>query len=97
MFGKRPKSDRKAYVIMQQDRRHALALERFRLLIDQATDLKGDNVDRFVDFCELDDEFLLQAADYDLINTVQQLRNRFRYGFNRPSRILADPEQSKQR
>ncbi|GAB3644213.1 peptidase associated/transthyretin-like domain-containing protein [Spirosoma arcticum] len=97
MFGKRPKSDRKAYVIMQQDRRHALALERLRLLIDQATDLKGDDVDRFVDFCELDDEFLLQASDYDLINTIQQLRNRFRYGFNRPSRIQADPEQSKQR
>ncbi|WP_080238928.1 peptidase associated/transthyretin-like domain-containing protein [Spirosoma rigui] len=92
MFGKRPKSDRKAYVIMQQDRRHALATERLRLLIDQATDLKGDDIDRFVDFAELDDEFLLQATDYDLINTIQQLRNRFRNGFNRPSRIRADPE-----
>lgn len=97
MFGKRPKSDRKAYVIMQQDRRHALALERFRLLVDQATDLNGEAIDRFVDFCELDDEFLLQATDYDLINTIQQLRNRFRQGFNRPSRIQADPEPSKQR
>jgi hypothetical protein len=97
MFGKRPKSDRKAYVIMQQDRRHALALERFRLLVDQATDLKGEDVDRFLDFCELDDEFLLKSEDYDLINTIQQLRNRFRYGFNRPSRISADPEQTKQR
>lgn len=97
MFGKRPKSDRKAYVIMQQDRRHALALERLRLLIDQATDLKGDEADRFVDFCDLDDAFLLEASDYDLINTIQQLRNRFRSGFNRPSRIQADPEPSKQR
>ena len=96
MFGKRPKSDRKAYYIMQQDRRHALATERFRLLIDQATDLKGDDVDRFVEFCELDDEFLLKASDYDLINTLQQLRNRFRQGFNHPSRIAADPETSKQ-
>lgn len=92
MFGKRPKSDRKAYYIMQQDRRHALALERFRLLVDQATDLKGADVDRFLDFCEFDDDFLLRASDYDLINTIQQLRNRFRYGFNRPSRLSADPD-----
>ena len=96
MFGKRPKSDRKAYVIMQQDRRHALAFERFRLLVDQATDLKSDEVDRFTDFCDLDDEFLLQATDYDLINTIQQLRNRYRNGFNRPSRISPEPEPPKQ-
>jgi hypothetical protein len=50
MFGKRPKSDRKAYVIMQEDRRHALALERFRLLVDQATDLKGEDVGPFWGF-----------------------------------------------
>ncbi len=92
LFGKRPKSDRKAFYIMQQDRRHALAMERFRLLIDQATDLKSAEADRFVDFCELDDEFLLQGSDYDLINTIQQLRNRYRRGVNRPSRIHDDPD-----
>ncbi|MCK8492830.1 hypothetical protein M0L20_13255 [Spirosoma sp. RP8] len=91
MFAKRPKSDRKAYYIMQQDRRHALAIERFRLLVEQSTDLKADAVDRFLDFCDLDDEFLLKASDYDLINTIQQLRNRYRDGFNRPSRISPDP------
>ncbi len=91
MFGKRPKSDRKAYYIMQQDRRHALALERFRLLTEQSTDLKADDIDRFFDFCDLDDEFLLKAEDYDLINTIQQLRNRYRDGFNRPSRISPEP------
>ena len=101
MFGKRPKSDRKAYYIMQQDRRHALALERFRLLVEQSTTLKPDEVDRFYDFCDLDDDYLLKAEDYDLINTMQQLRNRYRdagtpAGFNRPSRIQADPEQVKQ-
>ncbi len=92
MFGKRPKSDRKAYYIMQQDRRHALALERFRLLTEQATDLKPDEIYRFFDYCGLDDEFLLKAEDYDLINTIQQLRNRYRYGFNRPTGIQAEPE-----
>ena len=91
MFGKRPKSDRKAYYIMQQDRRHSLALERFRLLVEQSTTLKADEVDRFYDFCDLDDDYLLKAEDYDLINTIQQLRNRYRNGFNRPSRISPDP------
>jgi hypothetical protein len=97
MFGKRPKSDRKAYYIMQQDRRHALALERFRLLVEQSTNLKADEIDRFFDFCDLEDEFLLKAEDYDLINTIQQLRNRYRDGLNRPSRISPDPEPPKQR
>ncbi|GAB3751741.1 peptidase associated/transthyretin-like domain-containing protein [Spirosoma pomorum] len=91
MFAKRPKTDRKAYYIMQQDRRHALALERFRLLVDQATDIKGDEIDRFLDFCDLGDDFLLRSSDYDLINTIQQLRVRYRNGFNRPSRLSADP------
>ena len=97
MFAKRPKSDRKAYYIMQQDRRHALALERFRLLVEQATTLKADEVDRFFDFCDLDDEFLLKSPDYDLINTIQQLRNRYRNGFNRPSRLSANPDSARQR
>jgi hypothetical protein len=92
LFAKRPKSDRKAYYIMQQDRRHALALERFRLLVDQATDIKGEEIDRFLDFSDLDDDFLLRSSDYDLINTIQQLRARYRKGFNRPSRLSADPE-----
>ncbi|MFD2934639.1 peptidase associated/transthyretin-like domain-containing protein [Spirosoma flavum] len=92
MFGKRPKSDRKAYYIMQQDRRHALALERFRLLVEQSTTLKADELDRFFDFCDLEDDYLLKAEDYDLINTIQQLRSRYRNGFNRPSRISPDPE-----
>lgn len=96
VFARRPKSDRKAYYIMQQDRRHALALERFRLLVEQATDLKADDIDRFFDFCDLDDDFLLKSEDYDLINTIQQLRNRYRNGFNRPGRISADPDVPKQ-
>ena len=97
MFGKRPKSDRKAYYIMQQDRRHALAIERFRLLVEQATDMKADEIDSFADFCDLDDEYLLKAEDYDLINTIQQLRNRYKNGFNRPSRIIsADPSQNQE-
>ena len=96
MFGKRPKSDRKAYYIMQQDRRHALATERFRLLVEQSTDMKADEIDRFFDFCDLDDDFLLKSEDYDLINTIQQLRARYKDGFNRPSRISPEPEKNQE-
>ena len=60
-------------------------------------ELKADEVDRFYDFCDLDDDYLLKAEDYDLINTIQQLRNRYRDEFNRPSRISPDPEPTKQR
>ncbi|GAB2558782.1 peptidase associated/transthyretin-like domain-containing protein [Spirosoma areae] len=91
MFGKRPKSDRKAHYIMQQDRRHALALERFRLLVEQSTTLKADEVDRFYDFCDFEDDYLLKVEDYDLINSIQQLRNRYRDGLNRPSRLSPTP------
>ncbi|MBN8822385.1 MULTISPECIES: hypothetical protein [unclassified Spirosoma] len=94
VFGKRPKSDRKAYYIMQQDRRHELALERFRLLVEQSTNLKADEIDRFFDFCDLDEDFLLKSEDYDLINTIQQLRSRYRQGMTRPSRLAPDPNQS---
>ncbi|GAB3561873.1 hypothetical protein GCM10027578_03330 [Spirosoma luteolum] len=97
LFAKRPKTDRKAYYIMQQDRRHALALERFRLLTEQATDLKADDLDRFVYFCDFEDDFLLKSSDYDLINAIQQMRNRYRNGFNRPSRLASDPDSTKQK
>ncbi len=96
LFGKRPKSDRKAYYIMQQDRRHALALERFRLLVEQATSLKPDEVDRFYDYCDFDDEFLLKASDYDMINAIQQMRNQYYLKPRRSNGIVADPEQSSQ-
>jgi len=63
-------------------------------LVEQSTTLKPDEIDRFFDFCDLEDDYLLKAEDYDLINTIQQLRNRYRDGFNRPSRISPDPSQS---
>jgi hypothetical protein len=91
MFSKEAKGRRKAAVLSQEYRRQRLAKERMRLLVDQATDLKGPDVDQFVEFCDFDDEDILKASDYDLINAIQQRLILFKSG-RRPSRIKADPE-----
>ncbi|MCY7356999.1 MAG: hypothetical protein LH609_05940, partial [Rudanella sp.] len=91
MFSKEAKGRRKAAVLSQEYRRQRLATERMRLLVDQATDLKGVEVDHFVEFCDFADEDVLQLSDYDLINAIQQRLILYKSG-RRPSRIKADPE-----
>ena len=91
MFSKEAKGRRKAAVLSQEYRRQRLATERMRLLVDQATDLKGVDVDHFVEFCDFDDEDILRASDYDLINGIQQRLVLYKSG-RRSSRIKADPE-----
>lgn len=92
MFSKEAKGRRKAAVLAQEYRRQRLAAERMRLLVDQATDLKGVDVDYFVEFCDFPDEDVLQASDYDLINGIQQRLILYKSG-RRSSRLKADPGQ----
>lgn len=91
MFSKEAKGRRKAAVLSQEYRRQRLATERMRLLVDQATDLKGVDVDYLVEFCNFSDEDVLEASDYDLINGIQQRLTLYKSG-RRSSRIKADPE-----
>lgn len=91
MFSKEAKGRRKAAVLSQEYRRQRLATERMRLLVDQATDLKGVEVDYLVEFCNFSDEDVLEASDYDLINGIQQRLVLYKSG-RRPSRLKADPE-----
>ena len=91
MFSKEAKGRRKAAVLSQEYRRQRLATERMRLLVDQATDLKGVDVDYLVEFCNFSDEDVLEASDYDLINGIQQRLILYKSG-RRSSRIKADPE-----
>lgn len=93
MFSKEAKGRRKAAVLSQEYRRQKLATERMRLLVDQATDLKGVEVDHFVEFCDFADEDVLRASDYDLINAIQRRLALFKSG-RRSLRIKEDPEQS---
>lgn len=91
MFSKEAKGRRKAAVLSQEYRRQRLATERMRLLVDQATDLKGADVDYFVEFCDFTDEDVLQASDYDLINGIQRRLTLYKSG-RRSSGIKADPD-----
>lgn len=77
-FSKRAKTDRKAGVVMQEYRRHTLAMERLRLIVDQATGYTGDEADRFMTFCNFDDDFLLRTSDYDLIWNVLEAQKQFK-------------------
>jgi hypothetical protein len=97
-FSRQAKSRRKAVIINQEHRRHLLAEYRLRQTIGQATTILGDQVDRFMLFCDFDDDYLLRATDYDLINRVQQLQKSFVANPNRPlnaghSGIRAEPKE----
>ncbi|MCY7352223.1 MAG: carboxypeptidase-like regulatory domain-containing protein [Cytophagaceae bacterium] len=72
LFSKQAKSRRKATVMSQQFRRHRLADYRLDLIIGQATNLKGDDIDRFKIYCRFSDEFLLQSSEYELTYAVLQ-------------------------
>jgi hypothetical protein len=66
LFSKRARSDRKVLVLMQEARRRKLANYRLELIAAQATRLRGEELERFLDFCNFDEEFLLSASEYDL-------------------------------
>lgn len=72
LFSKQAKSRRKAAVLSQQFRRHRLADYRLELIIGQATNLKGDDIERFKTYCRFSDEFLLQSSEYELTYAVLQ-------------------------
>lgn len=92
LFSKRAKGDRKAAALMQEYRRHKLAMERLRLMTEQATSITATEADAFFDFCNLNDEFLLLAEDYNLIVVLQSRERLWRSG-RRSFRLKADPEQ----
>ncbi|GAB3257382.1 hypothetical protein GCM10027347_19810 [Larkinella harenae] len=71
-FSRRAKSDRKALVLMQEDRRRKLASYRFELVAGRATDLKGEELSKFREFCQFDDMSILQASEYELTFAILQ-------------------------
>lgn len=77
-FSRRAKADRKALVLMQEDRRHKLAVYRFDLVAGRATDLTGTELDKFREFCQLDDMEILQASEYELTFSILQHLKAFK-------------------
>lgn len=66
LFSRRARSDRKVLVLMQEARRRKLANYRLELIAAQVTKLRGEELERFLDFCAFDESFLLMASEYDL-------------------------------
>jgi hypothetical protein len=91
-FSREAKSRRKAVIINQEHRRHLLADYRLRQTVIAATDLTDDRIEQFMTFCNFDDEILLRATDYDLINIVQTQAKNFARNPHRPSGIKPEPK-----
>lgn len=72
LFSKQAKAHRKALMISQQHRKQMLANYRVELITQRATDLQGETIETFRDYCNFNDDFVLQASEYDLTFAVLQ-------------------------
>lgn len=72
LFSKTARAGRKAAVISQQHRKRMLANYRVELITQRATDLQGETIETFRDYCNFNDDFVLQASEYDLTFAVLQ-------------------------
>ena len=72
LFSKSARAGRKAAVISQQHRKRMLANYRVELITQRATDLQGETIETFRDYCNFNDDFVLQASEYDLTFAVLQ-------------------------
>lgn len=72
LFSKSAKEDRKVAMLMQEKRRRDLANYRFAMIAGQATELSGDQLERFRYYCNFSEEFLLLSSDYELTYEVLQ-------------------------
>lgn len=72
LFSKQARASRKAAVISQQHRKRMLANYRVELITQRATDLQGETIETFRDYCNFNDDFVLQASEYDLTFAVLQ-------------------------
>lgn len=72
LFSKQARASRKAAVISQQHRKRMLANYRVELIAQRATDLQGESIEQFRDYCNFNDDFVLQSSEYDLTFALLQ-------------------------
>ena len=77
-FSRRAKSDRKVLVLMQQERRQKLAEYRLSMIAGRITDYRGDELDRFMYFCNFKQDFLLTSSEYDLTYEILQAQKQYK-------------------
>ncbi|MFN4146725.1 MAG: hypothetical protein ACK4GN_12945 [Runella sp.] len=78
LFSKSAREDRKVAMLMQEKRRRDLANYRFAMIAGQATDLRGEGLERFRYFCDMSEEFLLLSSDYELTYEILQCWNVYK-------------------
>ena len=77
-FSRRAKSDRKVLVLMQQDRRRKLAEYRLSMVAGRTTDYRGDELEKFMYFCNFNQEFLLTSTDYELTFEILDAQKQYK-------------------
>jgi len=77
-FSRRAKSDRKVLVLMQQERRQKLAEYRLSMIAGRITDYRGDELDRFMYFCNFKQDFLLTSSEYELTYEILQAQKQYK-------------------
>ncbi len=77
LFSKHARASRKAAMISQQHRKRMLANYRVELITQRATDLQGETIETFRDYCNFNDDFVLQASEYDLTFAVLQRYRKY--------------------
>ncbi|MFT4032716.1 MAG: hypothetical protein QM669_09880 [Siphonobacter sp.] len=79
LFSKRAKGLRQLAVFQQEDRKHKLAETRYNeSFVSQVTKLEGAELERFMKFCPVPDDFVLRASEYDLIQKVKDCYHRYK-------------------
>jgi hypothetical protein len=76
-FSQRAKSDRRVAMYKQQDRKTFYADLRFNMLATRATNLRGEDLDRFRKYCNILEDFLLQGSDYDVTFEIVKCWRRY--------------------
>ena len=77
-FSRRAKSDRKVLVLMQQDRRRKLAEYRLSMIAGRATDYRGNELEKFMYFCNFNQDFLLTSSEYELTYEILAAQKQYR-------------------
>ncbi len=72
IFSKEAKTKRKLAVYQQQDRKHKLAEFKYNEhLVNQIIKLEGEDLEEFMRLFPIDDDFVLQSSEYDIIQVIK--------------------------
>lgn len=82
LWSKEGKANRKAAELEYQDiKQYYISLRYNKRKVGDLTELKGRELDDFMAYCKLSDDFVLHASDYDLIYEIYKCRRTFRRSF----------------